>query len=102
MKFITAFFDAGHLFKAQLNIHLRLICIAHSMKNTGYEKYLSRYYKREAALFLSDLNKAKLFPNEKNIHQLRVDIKRMRAVFSLLEMLFPKKFKAKEHTAVFK
>lgn len=72
------------------------------MKNKGSGKYLFKYYKKETDLFLEHLDKAKYFPDEKNIHQLRVDIKRIRTVFQLIEMLFPKKLKAKNQYTVFK
>ncbi|MGP8214511.1 MAG: CHAD domain-containing protein [Bacteroidia bacterium] len=72
------------------------------MKNDNLGKHLSKYYKKELTLFSKHLDSAKALPDEKNIHQLRVDIKRLRAIFRLLEMLFPKKFNAGKHSAVLK
>lgn len=72
------------------------------MKNRASGKYLYSYYKNKLDSFFEHLDKAKLFPDEKNIHNLRVDIKRIRTVFHLIEMIFPKKLKAKNHYDAFK
>ena len=57
-------------------------------KNTG--KSLRKYYKREVNLFFTHLKNARSTPNENNIHQMRVDIKRLKAIFQLIDMISPK------------
>lgn len=72
------------------------------MKNSNFQNYLFKYYKKETNSFIGHLNKAKTVSNEKNIHQLRVDIKKIRAVFHLLQLLFPKEFNGKKHYRLIK
>jgi CHAD domain-containing protein len=62
-------------------------------KNTAY--HLSNYYSDEVDLFLKHLIRVKTQPNEKTIHELRVEIKKLRAVFQLIEVIAKKEFKIK-------
>src|SRR5450631_2201940 len=64
--------------------------------------YLYKNFKEEIHRFIHHLEKANDIPDEKNIHQLRADMKQMFAVFHLLEMLFPEKFKAKQYHSTLK
>lgn len=65
-------------------------------------RFLSKYYKNELNSFSTYLDIARAKQNKKNIHQLRVHIKRLKAFFKLLEMLFPKEFDAKENSTNFR
>jgi CHAD domain-containing protein len=72
------------------------------MKNKASTNYLTEYYESEVDSFLVRLYKSKISPDEKNIHQLRVDIKRIKAVFQLLEIIVPKKLDLTFNVKAFK
>lgn len=65
------------------------------MKKSNSGKHLFQYYTSQVHSVLSDINKVKEKASEENIHLLRVDIKKLRAIFNLLELLFPTDFKSK-------
>src|SRR5947199_747934 len=71
------------------------------MKPINPKKYLYKHYNKEVGSFFEDLEKTRTDPNIKNIHNLRVDIKKVKSFFHLLEILFPKKFKAEGHAPQF-
>lgn len=64
--------------------------------------YLYIFYKKKADSFLTNLNKASISWNVKDIHHIRINIKKIRAIFQLLEMVKPKKFKANRYYKIFK
>lgn len=67
------------------------------MKNSTAGTILYNHYADELNSFIKHLEKVKQHPDESSIHKLRVNIKNIRAVFQLLEMLFRDKFTAKEY-----
>jgi CHAD domain-containing protein len=60
--------------------------------------HLSNYYSKEIDLFLEHLITANTVLTEKNIHQLRVDIKRIRSVFQFLEVIVKQELNTKQYT----
>lgn len=72
------------------------------MKKKDPAKYFHKYYKQNLISFLKHLKKVRTKPGEENVHHLRVEIKRIRAVFRLLEMLFPEDFSRKKNYLVFR
>lgn len=66
------------------------------------ENFLFDYYTTETYSFLKHLKKVKTLLNKNNIHKLRVEIKRIHAIFHLLEMLSPKSFNGTDYYACFK
>lgn len=70
------------------------------MEKSVYKKYLFEYYKAKQHSFLLNMNKAVTMSSAGSIHQLRVDVKRMKAVFHLLELLFPKRVIAKKYVRI--
>jgi CHAD domain-containing protein len=65
-------------------------------KNAAY--HLSNYYSNEVDLFLEHLIRVKTKPTEKTIHELRVEIKKLRSVFQLLAVIAKKEFNIKNYT----
>ena len=68
------------------------------MKTTN--TYLYSYYKKDVHKFLEHLDKVKNKPDTKSIHQLRVDIKKLRAFIHLSELLFHDKFSSSDYTKI--
>ena len=102
MYLIKTSFDIRHCFLYGFVRNSYSLIKRKQMKKTDSNIYLYKYYKREVRTFLSHLDKVKNIPNEKSIHQIRVDIKRLRAVIHLFERLSPDKFNSKEYFNVFK
>ena len=73
-----------------------------SIRDHHLGKYIYRYYKKEACKILELFENINKNADEKNIHQFRVAIKKLRAVFHLLEMLYPFKFISKDHYKIIK
>ena len=71
------------------------------MKKTVLGSHLYNCYKRAVRAFQSHLNKSEHSSNVKSIHQLRVDIKKIRAFLRLFQFLFPDKFKLTEYNFIF-
>jgi CHAD domain-containing protein len=65
-------------------------------KNAAY--HLSNYYSKEVDLFLEHLISVKTKPAEKTIHELRVEIKKLRSVFQLLAVIAKKEINIKNYT----
>lgn len=63
-------------------------------KNAAY--HLSNYYTNEVDLFLEHLISVKTKPTEKTIHELRVEIKKLRSVFQLFEVIAKKEINIKQ------
>jgi len=59
------------------------------MNPTYSGEYLHLYYTDKIRSLFSNIHKAKTDLNEKSIHKLRVEIKKIRAVLCLLEIIFP-------------
>ena len=65
-------------------------------------KYLYHFYRKKANSLLKSINKASVTWNIEDIHGIRVEIKKIRVVFQLLEMVVPKKFNVTEHYISFR
>ncbi|HCC70960.1 MAG TPA: hypothetical protein DEQ09_07415 [Bacteroidales bacterium] len=71
------------------------------MKNLG-KIFIADYFEKQVDdihVFLKDIPG---YYKMKDIHQLRVRIKRLKAIFRLLEFMHPVKFRAKDHYRLFK
>ncbi len=66
------------------------------MKTATDELILYKRYKDETAVFLKCLKAVRSDPGKQPIHRLRVEIKKMRALFYLFEKLFPSEFERKK------
>jgi len=105
MTYVTNIVEHFHIKRYELAINLLLKFILRMKRITvqnNFSKYLFNYYKKQAESFVIHIEKAKSIPGEKNIHQLRVDIKKLRAIFNMLQLLFHDKFNADKYYAVFK
>jgi CHAD domain-containing protein len=70
--------------------------------DNNFGKYLHHYYKKRIRSILIGMDKIKKKYNAEAIHQLRVDIKKVKVLFQLFELTDPKNFKAKEYKSIFK
>ncbi|HVD99844.1 MAG TPA: CHAD domain-containing protein [Cytophagaceae bacterium] len=70
------------------------------MKSPG--KYLYGYYQKKSKDFHKTLRALKNSEGKDEIHDLRVSIKKIKALFHFLEITAPKDFKAKKHSRIFK
>ncbi|MCK9202912.1 MAG: CHAD domain-containing protein [Bacteroidales bacterium] len=64
-------------------------------KETG--EFLYRYYRKRIASFLASMYKASITCDANDIHKVRVDIKKIFALFHLFEMVIPDTFKKENH-----
>ena len=69
------------------------------MNSTHHYNSIHRYYRSEFNALLVLLKKVKQNPAEEPVHQLRLTVKRMRALFAFFELLFPEKFNSKKYNA---
>jgi CHAD domain-containing protein len=70
------------------------------MKNKFSKKYVTEYHERHVNRFLADMEKTRKKPDEENIHQLRLDIKRIRNFLVMLEWIYPEKIRRKKQGSV--
>ncbi len=68
-------------------------------KETG--EFFFRYYRKRTASFLANLYKASITGDIEDIHQTRVDVKKILALFRLLEMVSLKFFRSEDHFSQF-
>ena len=71
------------------------------MKGEENNLFMLKYYDRNARSFLQYLEKTRRQLREEPIHQLRVHIKKMRAILELMEISSQGKFKKKPHFNLF-
>lgn len=69
---------------------------------TIINRYIHNSYKHELKVFQKNLNNIRSHLGEENIHRLRVDIKRIKAFYELIEAIYPGKFEAEKYSLVFK
>jgi len=62
------------------------------MTSSKVREFYWRFYKKRTASFLSNLYMASITGSEKDIHNTRVDMKRINAILEMFEMLNPEKF----------
>lgn len=63
---------------------------------------LYRFYQKRITSFLANLYKARITTEVEDIHQTRVDAKKIFALFALFKLADPQVFKIKEHQPLFK
>ena len=66
------------------------------MEEKKIKDQLNHFYTNEVDLFLERLISVKTQPNEKTIHELRVEIKKLRSVFQLLDVIAKKEINIKQ------
>jgi len=62
------------------------------MTSSKVREFYWRFYKKRTASFLSNLYRASITGNEKDIHRTRLDMKKIHAILEMFEMLNPEKF----------
>ena len=72
------------------------------MEEKKVKDHLNYYYANEVDLFLEHLASVKTQPNEKTIHELRAEIKKLRSVFQLLEVIAKKEINIKQFASSLK
>lgn len=71
--------------------------IFETVKPVTASAYLSSHHKHQLKQLTKDLKLVKSGFERGDIHRLRVDIKKLRALYRLMELLYPKQYEAKEH-----
>jgi CHAD domain-containing protein len=71
------------------------------LKNKVIGEFLFQFYRKRTSSFLANIYKAIITGESEDIHRLRVDVKKIYALYSLFEMIRPDLFKKKVHYNLF-